>query len=109
MKEIDADRRNLLKGAVATSLASLAGNFSLNSAHAAKADPDLIHRENLKEGSTDWQLTRVMLDSRNGFRSSKIEGYCSKQSVAAGEPIDIMVSTRPAQEFKIEIFRTGYY
>lgn len=109
MKDIDADRRNLLKGAVATSLASLAGNLSLNSAHAAQADPDLIHRENLKEGSTDWQLTRVMLDSRNGFRSSKIEGYCSKQSVAAGEPIDIMVSTRPAEEFKIEIFRTGYY
>ncbi len=85
------------------------GNFSLNSALMPKADPDLIHRENLKEGSPDWQLSRVQLDKRNGFRSPKIEGYCSKQSILAGEVLDIKVSTRPAQEFKIEIFRTGYY
>ena len=40
--------------------------------------------ENLKPGSTDWQLTRVRPDG-NGFRSPWIEGYCSKQSVRAGE------------------------
>ena len=33
---------------------------------------------------------------RSGYRSPWIEGYCSKQSVAAGESIDIMVSDRPA-------------
>lgn len=109
MQEPNQARRNLLKGAVATSLASLAGSLSLGEAADAKADPDLIKRENQKEGSSDWQLTRIQLDKRDGFRSPKIEGYCSRQSVAAGEPIDIMVSTRPAQEFKIEIFRTGYY
>ncbi|QDT91081.1 N,N-dimethylformamidase beta subunit family domain-containing protein [Gimesia algae] len=109
MQEPNQERRNLLKGAVATSLASLAGSLSLGEASDAKADPDLIKRENQKEGSSDWQLTRIQLDKRDGFRSPKIEGYCSRQSVAAGEPIDIMVSTRPAQEFKIEIFRTGYY
>ena len=38
-----------------------------------------------------------------------IEGYCSKQSVAAGEKLQIMVSTQPAAKFQIEIFRTGYY
>ena len=46
-------------------------------------------------GATDWQLTRVRADG-GGFRSPWIEGYCSKQSVKAGETIDIMVSTRPA-------------
>lgn len=76
---------------------------------AADRDPELIRKENAKPGSRDWQLTRVKLDEVNGVRSSLIEGYCSKQSVAAGETIDIMVSTKPARPFVIEIFRTGYY
>lgn len=76
---------------------------------AAERDPELIRRENAVPGSKDWQLTRVKLDSVNGVRSSLIEGYCSKQSVAAGETIDIMVSTNPPRPFQIEIFRTGYY
>ena len=31
------------------------------------------------------------------------------QSVEAGDTLKIMVSTKPAAKFKIEIFRTGYY
>ena len=42
-------------------------------------------------------------------RADYIEGYCSKQSGAAGETIDIMVSTNPPSKFEIEIFRMGYY
>lgn len=68
-----------------------------------------IRIENEKQGATDWQLTRVRLDTNLGFRSPWIEGYCSRQSVAAGEKLEIMVSTNPAKKFKIEIFRTGYY
>ena len=68
----------------------------------------LITQENLKPGSTDWQLTRVRPDGK-GFRSPWIEGYCSKQSVRAGESIDIMVSTDPPRKFQVEIFRMGYY
>lgn len=69
----------------------------------------LIAQENAKPGSTDWQLTRMRLDKNAGFRSPFIEGYCSRQSVKAGESLDIFVSTNPAARFKIEIFRTGYY
>jgi hypothetical protein len=69
---------------------------------------DLIRAENLKPGSKDWQLTRVRAD-REGFRSPWIEGYCSKQSVAAGDGIDISVSTRPPRRFQVEVFRMGYY
>jgi hypothetical protein len=76
---------------------------------AAERDPDLIRRENAKEGSRDWQLTRVALVNSNSVRAANIEGYCSKQSVRAGETIDIMVSTNPPSKFQIEIFRTGYY
>src|SRR5688572_3773762 len=76
---------------------------------AAERDPDLIRRENAKPGSRDWQLTRVALENYTSIRARYIEGYCSKQSVAAGETIDIMVSTNPPAKFQIEIFRTGYY
>lgn len=75
----------------------------------AAADPNVIQRENALPGSNDWQLTRVKLDNPNQGRTSLIEGYCSKQSVAAGEKLDIMVSTNPPRPFTIEIFRTGYY
>jgi hypothetical protein len=67
-----------------------------------------VRAENLKPGSTDWQLTRVRVDAKN-YRSPWIEGYCSKQSVRAGESIDIMVSTDPPRRSEIEIFRMGYY
>ncbi len=43
------------------------------------------------------------------YRSTWIEGYCSRQSVKAGESIDIKVSTNPPRPFTIEFFRTGYY
>src|SRR5262245_20662748 len=71
---------------------------------------NLIPEENRKAGSTDWQLTRVKLDKgMASFRTAAIEGYCSHQSVQAGDTLQILVSTAPAARFKIEIFRTGYY
>lgn len=83
--------------------------FTVQPVSAAERDAELIRRENALEGARDWQLTRVKLDDSTGVRTSLIEGYCSRQSVAAGESLDIMVSTKPARPFKIEIFRTGYY
>ncbi len=68
-----------------------------------------ITAENSKPGSNDWQLTRMRLDKNEGIRTSFIEGYCSRQSVKAGETLDIFVSTKPASRFKLEVFRTGYY
>lgn len=73
------------------------------------AAPNPIQRENAREGATDWQLTRTRVDKPDGCRCLAIEGYCSRQSVAAGEKLQIMVSTQPASKFQIEIFRTGYY
>ncbi len=72
-------------------------------------DKDLVRRENALPGSRDWQLSRVGLRSGNYVRAAHIEGYCSRQSVSAGESLDIMVSTDPPARFQIEIFRTGYY
>jgi len=118
---IELNRRDLLKNAAAATLASAVTSAGPGAesvaqetatereAPAAGSDPTLIRRENKKQGSRDWQLTRVRLDKRGGLRCPPVEGYCSKQSVSAGESIDIMVSTDPAQKFSIEIFRTGYY
>lgn len=80
--------------------------FGLLSIAAAVDNP--IVKENRNEGARDWQLTRVRPDSQ-GYRSTLIEGYCSRQSVLAGESIDIMVSTNPPRSFDIEFFRMGYY
>lgn len=74
----------------------------------AGAAENLITKENQQPGSRDWQLTRVRVD-KDGFRSPWVEGYCSKQSVRAGETIEIKVSTNPPVEFQIELFRMGYY
>lgn len=73
------------------------------------SDMSLITEENRKAGTTDWQLTRVRLDSSKGFRSPIIEGYASRQSVKAGENLDLFVSCTPAARFRAEVFRTGYY
>ena len=73
---------------------------------APSRQPDLITKENAREGARNWQLTRVR---PSGYNTPAIEGYCSRQSVRAGENIDVMVSTEPATHFMLEIFRLGYY
>ena len=67
-----------------------------------------VQRENLEPGDADWQLTRVWLNA-SAYRTSLIEGYCSKQSVHAGESIDVFVSTRPASKFTLDVYRMGFY
>ena len=99
----DLGRRAFLAG-----VAAATGAVILPGRTAVAATPSLIRDENARPGARDWQLTRVRVD-KDGFRSPWIEGYCSKQSVKAGESIDIMVSTNPPRRFEIEIFRMGYY
>lgn len=103
-----ANRRRFLQAASATALTSALVQEAAKAADSA-AKRDLIRRENAKEGAADWQLTRVRIDSTKGIRSSIIEGYCSKQSVKAGDSIEFFVSAKPAARFTLEIFRTGYY
>ena len=105
-------RRDVLKGAVAASVApwaALHANAVAATSDPAERNPKLIERENQKTGALDWQLTRIRLDKVDGYRSPWIEGYCSEQSVEAGQTLHIMVSTDPPARFGIEIFRMGYY
>lgn len=98
-------RRGFLQASAAAGWAMVA---PLKVGAASQGGSGVIAAENEKPGSTDWQLTRIRVD-RDGFRSPWIEGYCSKQSVKAGETIEIKVSTDPPVPFEIEIFRMGYY
>jgi hypothetical protein len=97
----DPARRDLLKGALAA--------LSAPAAAAPPRNPGLIRRENRKPGARNWQLTRVRIEPRGGYRSPWIEGYCSRQSVRAGDTLDILVSANPPARFQVEIFRMGYY
>ncbi|MEW6303795.1 MAG: N,N-dimethylformamidase beta subunit family domain-containing protein [Verrucomicrobiota bacterium] len=106
-KSSGIERRAFLKGTAAVVGALAAG--SVDAAAATRRQSSLIKKENQKAGSPDWQLTRVRLDKAQGYRSPWIEGYCSQQSIEAGQSLRIMVSTKPARRFIIEIFRTGYY
>ena len=116
---INVTRRSLLRGTLAVSVASAmrerraVAQRRPPDADVSSNERDLIQKENSLPGATDWQLTRVRVINAPGgglgCRCPWIEGYCSKQSVAAGESINIMVSTNPPRKFMLEIFRAGYY
>ena len=105
-------RRDLLRGAAATAL-GLSAATGAKQAN-AQSRSNLVSQENAKPGTRDWLLTktRTVLGKVNVLpsgRSTWIEGYCSANSVRAGETLQVMVRTNPVSAFKLEIFRTGYY
>ena len=108
-------RRDVIKGAAAAGLSIAAGAHPLIGAAAESVSPNLIQQENAKPGTRDWLLTRTQTvpgkinKNLDNGRCQVIEGYCSANSIRAGETLRIMVSTNPASAFKLEIFRTGYY
>jgi len=109
-------RRNLFKGAIgvgamaALSGCSSAGKKPENSdAVSTRHAKDLIRRENQKPGTRDWLLTNTRIDPATKYRCPWIEGYCSKTSVRAGEPISFQVSTNPASSFTLDLYRMGWY
>ncbi len=105
-------RRDMIKG---TAAAGLAISVGVEGVFAAAASDNPIRRENAKPGTRDWMLTktRTVPGKINNIllngRCQAIEGYCSANSVRVGETLTVMVSTNPVSDFKLEIFRTGYY
>src|SRR5688500_16010045 len=107
----DWTRRDLLHGAVAASAGALAGGCASTGGPAAagRRQPKLIERENARTGADDWQLGRVAIPGQGSaaVRSTFIEGYCSHQSIEAGQTLQVMVSVKPACPFTVEVFRMG--
>jgi hypothetical protein len=82
-------------------LLSVALGLALLLLVASQALANPITNENALAGSSGWE--RSQADAPN------IEGYTSKTSVAAGETLGFRVSTRPVVNFRIVIYRLGWY
>ena len=88
-------------------------------APAVAAVSNAIVAENQKPGTRDWLLTKVDTvlagknilgeDSPHYVRSKKIEAYASQTSYAAGETVALFVSTDPASDFQVDVYRLGFY
>jgi hypothetical protein len=100
------DRRQLLRGLGAVGTLGLLADPARSQDKPAR---DLIAKENENAGTTDWQLTYVRTDGKQKLRSRLIEGYCSRTSVNAGDKISFFVSTDPASDYVLDIYRLGYY
>lgn len=70
---------------------------------------DLIRCENARPGTREWLLQNPRIDPAARFRCPWIEGYCSRTSVRAGEPLSFHVSTNPPSAFVLDIYRAGHY
>src|SRR6188474_1859200 len=90
------------------------GLFLLLASSTASAQNNLIVAENKKQGTTDWLITNVEkrtceYPDNQWCRRPAVEGYVSHQSILAGDKLKIFVSTNPVQEYKLDIYRMGYY
>src|SRR3989441_3511570 len=71
----------------------------------AMAASNPIVTENQQAGSSGWQLgSRVAYDS-----VQQIKGYASATSVLQGNPLDLYVTTNPAQNYTMDFYRIGWY
>ena len=68
-----------------------------------------ILEENARPGTRQWMLEKTGVAPGTRYRCPTIEGYCSHTSILAGEKLLIYVSTRPAAEFRLDLYRLGYY
>ncbi|HET9487047.1 MAG TPA: N,N-dimethylformamidase beta subunit family domain-containing protein, partial [Chryseosolibacter sp.] len=78
-----------------------------------RAKENLIVKENGNEGTTSWLIQvpekRCPPPDHQWCRRPEIEGYCSKTSYVTGDSLQIFVSTNPASNYTLDIFRMGYY
>jgi len=100
-------RRRAIKSIAGTAIAARLS--PLLRADPRRGDENPIRAENALPGTSDWILTNTRTDPKAKCRCPWIEGYCSRTSVRAGERLDIMVSTAPASQFVLDLYRLGFY
>jgi len=72
------------------------------SASWSKENP--IVNENGMDGTTAWKITKPATDL-----NLQIKGYASATSINKGQTIDFFVTTKSAQDYRMEIYRMGWY
>ena len=98
--------------AAVKAMAGAAGAIALGGSAAPLAHDrglNKIRLENLNPGTRDWMLTKTRIDPTTRYRCPWIEGYASRTSVSAGQYVTFHVSTNPASDFTIDIYRMGFY
>ena len=73
--------------------------FASGSSGAPRLNP--IQRENAQPGSFGWHVQDAP--------GNAIEGYASTVGVVAGDRLDLHVSTSPAERYRVEVYRLGWY
>lgn len=66
------------------------------------------YEENQKIGTLNWMLQKGGYKSSDDF-NNQIKGYANKTSLNKGESIEFKVSVNPTQNFRMEVYRMGWY
>jgi len=66
--------------------------------------PNAIYLENQQPGSTAWQIANPVTTS-----APEIAGYASATSVNKGGSLPFMISLATSGQYKIDLYRLGYY
>ncbi|MFN8492723.1 MAG: DUF6605 domain-containing protein [Caldilineaceae bacterium] len=80
--------------------------FSSRTLFAAAGNP--IIGENQNPGSTAWRIDYSIAGLADDT-NQQIKGYASAVSVNKGQSINFYVTVNPAQTYKIDIYRMGWY
>jgi hypothetical protein len=64
-----------------------------------------IEAENQQPGTTSWINTHARIDANR--RSTDIEGFCTRNSLKAGETLEVCVSS--TTPFTLDVYRMGFY
>lgn len=100
-------RRDLLATTATLGLGMALGGCASPEGVGGQANP--IVRENAREGTDTWRLVNSRIDPKTRYRCPWIEGYCSHTSIEAGETLEVFVSTNPASDFTLDVYRMGHY
>jgi len=104
-------RRDLLRGIAGIGVGAAFGGCAgpPHDGTDRPSKPNAITRENARPGTRDWMLTSPRIEPTSRYRCPWIEGYCSHARARAGETVRFFVSTDPASDFHLDIYRLGYY
>lgn len=105
----DVSRRKYLKTSAGAAAVSTLGIAALSD----QASADDIREENQLSGDDDWMPTAPGGTRPAGTHprdvNHHVEGYPSRTSVAPDESLDFHVSTAPAANYRIDVYRLGWY
>jgi hypothetical protein len=81
---------------------SLGSSESVASAGVTVAAQNQIVLENQKPGTTDWQITNLA-------SNNEVAAYGDATSINKGEALNLKVSLAQAGQYRIDVYRLGYY